>query len=49
MLNLEKSILQMERGFFVRLCVCMSQTSIKRMLSSSFGDKLITLDYDAQF
>ncbi len=53
MLNLEKSILQMERGFFCEtVCLsycCMSQTSIKRMLSSSFGDKLITLDYAAQF
>ena len=43
MLNLEKSILQRERG------CCMSQTSLKRMLSASFGDKLITLDYAAQF
>ena len=38
MLNLEKSILQRER-----------QTSLKRMLSASFGDNLITLDYAALF
>ncbi len=43
MLNLEKSILQRERG------CCMSQTSLKRMLSASFGDNLITLDYAALF
>ena len=43
MLNLEKSILQRERGY------CMSQTSLKRMLSASFEDNLITLDYAAQF
>ena len=43
MLNLEKSILQRERG------CCMSQTSLKRMLSASFGDNLITLDYALQF
>ena len=43
MLNLEKSILQRERGCY------MSQTSLKRMLSASFGDNLITLDYAALF
>ena len=57
MLNLEKSILQRERGFcFLRLCgcrslscCCMSQTSLKRILSASFGENVITLDYAAQF
>ena len=48
MLNLEKSILQRAWFFCERGC-CMSQTSLKRMLSSSFGDNLITLDYAAQF
>ncbi len=43
MLNLEKSIFHRES-----VC-CMSQTSVKRMLSASIGDKLITLDYAAQF
>ena len=60
MLNLEKSILQRERVFFCFFCDSVwmpafvmllheSNFCLKRMLSASFGDNLITLDYAAQF
>ena len=45
MLNLEKSILQRERGFFAMSCCCMSQISLKRMLSAGFGLMLINVNY----
>ena len=57
MLNLEKSILQRERGFFCEtvwmpafvMLLHESNFCLKCMLSASFGDSLITLDYAAQF
>ena len=58
MLNLEKSILQRERGFFFFETVWMpafvmllheSNFCLKRMLSASFVYNLITLDYAAKF
>ena len=57
MLNLEKSILQRERGFFCETVMMPafvmflheSKFCLKRMLSASFGENVITLDYAAQF
>ena len=57
MLNLEKSILQRGRVFFCEtvwmpafvMLLHESNLSLKRMLSASFGDNLITLDYAAEF
>ncbi len=57
MLNLEKSILQRERGFFCETVMMPafvmflheSNFCVKRMLSASFGENVITLDYAAQF
>ena len=57
MLNLEKSILQRERGFFCEtvmmpafvMLLHESNFCLKRMLSASFGENVTTLDYAAQF